>query len=268
MLTATAFLIRALRCGAVIMDRLAAAGQLAGSGAGPRWREAAAALVHRVNARCLNPERDAYVVGEAYSQTANAVALEFGLVPADAVAAVAARLAADVEGRGGHHHVGCIGAATLLKALSHHGYGALAMRVATVRSYPGWGFWFERGADTMWEMWEETSRSRDHYFHGTVVQWLIEDVVGLTGADDGWSTFDVAPCFLQPSHDGPKRAAFELETVRGRVAVAWRRAGDRAEVELEVPPGATARVTLPWLTTSLAAGRWTIDEDGTFRAGD
>ncbi|MBA8795534.1 alpha-L-rhamnosidase [Friedmanniella endophytica] len=251
-LTATAFLIRGLGCGAEVAELVGRPEDAA------RWRAAAAALTSRLHDRCFDADAGCYVVGPAYSQTANAVMLAFGLVPADRVAAVAAGLAADVRARGGHHHVGCLGAATLLTALTRNGHPELALEVATTRTYPGWGFWFAQGADTMWEMWEETTRSRNHYFHGTVVQWLIEDVVGLRRGDHGWADFEVAPATGFPA--SLDHASFATETVRGRVAVSWRTVDAGREVSVEVPAGSTARVVLRDGVHDLAEGRWTLTD--------
>ena len=77
--------------------------------------------------------------------------------------------------------------------LCAHGRPDVANAVATQRTYPSWGYWQANGADTMWEMWPLDSRSRDHYFLGTVAQWLYENVAGLRPGDAGYRTFSVRP---------------------------------------------------------------------------
>jgi alpha-L-rhamnosidase len=93
----------------------------------------------------------------------------------------------------------------------------------------------------MWEFWETTARSRDHYFHGTVVQWLFEDLAGLRCGDHGWSEFEVRP---QPLAD-LRYASYAIETVRGRAGVSWTRSDDRFALTVEVPDGAEATVIMP-----------------------
>jgi alpha-L-rhamnosidase len=233
--TASALLIRALRDTAELADLIGAADDQR------RFSAAAAELTAAMNEKFLDRDRGRYEVGPVYSQTSNALPLVLGLVPDDQVLAVVANLAADIEQRDDHLNVGCIGANCVLPALTGHGQGDLALRVARQTSYPSWGFWFANGADTMWEMWETTARSRDHYFHGTVVQWLIEDVAGLRCGDHGWRT-----CTVRPHPLGDlEHAAYAINTVRGRVAVAWRRDGDRFDLEVEVPDGTTAAILLP-----------------------
>ena len=126
-------------------------------------------------------------------QTSNAIPLAFGMVPAGSVQAVADKLAAEVRANGNHVNVGCLGASVLLQALGDNGHADVAHAMATERSYPSWGHWFSNGADTMWEMWDAGTRSRNHYFKGTVAQWLYEHVAGLRPGDAGYRTFTVRP---------------------------------------------------------------------------
>ncbi|MBA2945241.1 hypothetical protein [Streptomyces himalayensis] len=42
-------------------------------------------------------------------------------------------------------------------------------------------------------MWPLDSRSRDHYFQGTVAQWRNENVAGLRPGDAGYRAFSVRP---------------------------------------------------------------------------
>lgn len=233
--TASAFLIRALRDTAELAELIDEDKDR------DRFRTAAAELTDAMNARYLDRDRGQYVVGPVYSQTSNSVPLLFGLVPDDLRQSVLAGLVADIESRDDHLNVGCIGANTVLPTLTRYGHGELALRVARQTSYPSWGFWFAQGADTMWEFWETTARSRDHYFHGTVVQWLFEDVAGLRCGDHGWADFEVRP---HPLGD-LSHAAYAVETPRGRAAVSWTREQDRFELTVEVPEGSAATVILP-----------------------
>lgn len=201
----------------------------------------AAQLAERLNEVFLDPAEGEYRVATGYRQTANAVPLAFGLVPPDQRAAVARRLVEDVRGRDWHLDTGNLGTQVLLPVLSEHGYAADAFRVAKQTTYPGWGAWMAQGADTMWEFWQTPGRSRNHYFQGTVVQWLHEDMVGLRVGDHGWSTFTVRP----HAREGVGRAGLRLSTVRGPVAAGWSTQEGRLTVHVDVPSGARATVELP-----------------------
>ena len=67
--------------------------------------------------------------------------------------AVVDSLLADIKQRGNHLNTGALGTSVLLRQLSAQGHSEVAHAIATQRTYPSWGYWFDHGADTMWEMW-------------------------------------------------------------------------------------------------------------------
>jgi alpha-L-rhamnosidase len=234
-LTATAYLYRALLVTAELGDLLGQPDVAA------RYRQVAAGCRDALNATFLRDgvyrtDRD-----PGYRQTSNAVPLAFGLVPPDAVPSVVDSLVTDIRAKGDHLDTGALGTSVLLPVLTAHGHADVAHALATQRTYPSWGFWFEQGADTMWEAWPRDSRSRDHYFLGTVVQWLYENVAGLRPGDAGYERFVVRP----DARVGISWAGTSVETVRGRAAVEWSASGDAITVTVEVPFGATAEVHVP-----------------------
>ena len=233
-LTGTAYLYRALLAAAEIGDII---------GQSNDYRKAATELADGLNRAFLDREAGRYRSADDpdYRQTSNAVPLAFGMVPGELVERVAANLAADVEARGFHLNTGCLGVGVLLPVLTAHGYGEVATKVALQRTYPSWGYWFELGADTMWEKWEDDSRSRNHYFQGTVVQWIFENVAGLRNVDAGWERIVVRP----DARGEVDSASIRTETIRGRVSVVWKRTSRVLSVEVQVPVGTTAEVHVP-----------------------
>jgi alpha-L-rhamnosidase len=238
-LTGTAYLYRAVLVAAEIGDLI---------GEPNDYRKAAAELADGLNRAFLDREAGRYRSADDpdYRQTSNAVPLAFGIVPEDLVAQVAANLAADVEARGFHLNTGCLGVGVLLPVLTAHGYGDVATKVALQRTYPSWGYWFELGADTMWEKWEDDSRSRNHYFQGTVVQWIFENVAGLRVVDAGCERIVVRP----DARTEVDAASIRTETIRGRVAVAWKKVGRVLTLEVQVPVGTTAEIHVPSAASS------------------
>ncbi|GAB2803170.1 glycoside hydrolase family 78 protein [Streptomyces chlorus] len=235
-LTATAYLYRALLHTAELGELLSERGTAG------RYREAAGNLRDALNAAFLGPEgyyRTAKDPG--YRQTSNAVPLAFGMVPAGARATVVDSLVRDIEERGNHLNTGALGTSVLLRVLCAHGRPDVAHAVATRRTYPSWGYWHAQGADTMWEMWPADSRSRDHYFQGTVAQWLYENVAGLRPGDAGYGTFVVRP----DARTGVDWARTTMRTVRGPAAVSWSRIDSRLRLAVRVPVGSAAEVHVP-----------------------
>jgi alpha-L-rhamnosidase len=249
-LTATAYLHRALTATAELGDLLGHDDVAA------RYRQAATGLRDALNATFLRGAAYRTDKDPDYRQTSNAIPLAFGLVPPESVAAVVGNLVADVRARGNHLNTGALGTSVLLPVLTAHGHADVAHAIATQRTYPSWGYWFDNGADTMWEMWPSDSRSRDHYFQGTVVRWLYENVAGLRPGDAGYQRFVVRP----DATVGVTWARTSIETVRGRAAVDWSLAGSTMTLTVEVPFGATAEVHVPagarFDVREVRSGRW------------
>ncbi|PRY41778.1 family 78 glycoside hydrolase catalytic domain [Umezawaea tangerina] len=234
-LTATAYLHRALVGVAELGDLLGHADVAA------RYRATADTCRDALNATFLVDGRYRSAQDPDFRQTSQAIPLMFGLVPPGQVAPVVAALVADVKARGNHLNTGALGTSVLLRVLTAHGHADVAHALATQRTYPSWGYWFDNGADTMWEMWPSTSRSRDHYFQGTVVQWLYENVAGLRPGDGGYRTFVVRP----DARVGVTWARTSIRTVRGTASVGWSLVGSAVQLTVEVPIGSTAEVHVP-----------------------
>nr|WP_308800989.1 alpha-L-rhamnosidase C-terminal domain-containing protein [Streptomyces polyasparticus] len=66
-------------------------------------------------------------------------------------------------------------------------------------------------------------------------------MAGLRPGDAGYWTFTVRP----DARDGVDWARTELDTVRGRAAVAWSRIDKEIRMAVRVPVGATAEVHVP-----------------------
>ncbi|MEQ7007206.1 family 78 glycoside hydrolase catalytic domain [Actinopolymorpha sp. B17G11] len=176
-----------------------------------------------------------------YRQAANVIALSFGLVPHDVRPRVFGNLVADIHARQDHLDTGVIGTKLLFPLLTANGEVDLAFRAATQRTYPGYGFWIEQGATSLYEHWGADSRSRNHHFFGHVDQWFVEDLAGLSPSAPGYATVRVRP--VPPQALGHAYAS--IDTIRGRVATSWRRRDDGYELRVELPPGVTGEVYLP-----------------------
>jgi alpha-L-rhamnosidase len=176
-----------------------------------------------------------------YRQAHNLLALAFGLVPDDVKARVAAGMAADAKARGDHLDTGALATKAILPVLTASGHADEAWAIATQTTFPSWGFWRANGATSLWEHWKLASRSRGHYFLGTIDDWLFGDVAGLRPLEPGWRRFEVRPAltaFLG-------RASAAVMTPYGEASVAWRKVAGKVEADIVVPVGAEAVVTLP-----------------------
>lgn len=236
-LVGTAYVIESVRDLAFLAD---VAGERAEA---TEWRAREQELITRFNEEFLDRAAGLYRTAETpdYRQASNAIPLRLGLVPAEHVDRVAARLAQDVEDHDRHLDTGSFGTLALPYALSDHGHPELALAVLTQRSYPGYGFWRSLGGTTLWENWEASARGQNDSTLSGPVQWLLERVIGLELLEPGWARFRVAPRVLG---DLPA-ASVALDTVRGRIEAGWRRRRGKLIMTVLVPVNATAEVSLP-----------------------
>ena len=109
------------------------------------------------------------------TQSAQAMALYLGLVPAAQIPAAEARLVRAIEERGFAPTTGIYSTRYLLAYLSEHGRRDLAEKVVRHRGFPGWLHMLDRGATTLWETWKESDNvfSNCHSMFGSVDEWLI-----------------------------------------------------------------------------------------------
>jgi len=174
-------------------------------------------------------------------------ALAFGLVPAELRPTVAARLAELTGLAGGHLGTGFLSTPYLLPVLADSGHLGTAYQLLRQDTPPSWLAMVDRGATTTWELWDGVDghgvphASLNHYSKGAVATFLHRYVAGLRPAAPGYRTFEVRP---RPG-GGISWARARHVSPFGPIDVAWRLDGRSMELDLLVPPGTTATVTLP-----------------------
>jgi alpha-L-rhamnosidase len=182
------------------------------------------------------------------NQTSNALPLYLDMVPPGKKAQVLESLLRSVvRQQDGHVDTGILGTRYILDVLTRNGHGEMAFRMATQKSYPGWGYMIEEGATTLWERWEKLTgpamNSQNHIMLGSIDAWFYRTLAGLTLLEPGWKKFQVKPHLL----GGLTSAEADLKTVRGPVRSAWAKGESSFSIEVLVPVGAAARVHIPEL---------------------
>jgi alpha-L-rhamnosidase len=236
-LAGTAYVYRQLE---IVADMARALGLAADAA---HFSERAEFVRDRFNATFLNEDEGHYqtATDPNYRQTSNLLPLAFGMVPEDYEDSVFESVAADVRARGNHLDTGTLGTEVLLRVLSDHGEADLAHAVANQSTYPSWGHWFANGADTMWESWDLNSRSRVHFFLGTIDQWFIEDVAGLSADAPGFRRITIRP---RPGEELDE-AKGTYESVYGEIESDWEANDDAFELDVAIPVSTTATVYIP-----------------------
>jgi alpha-L-rhamnosidase len=193
------------------------------------------------------------------TQTSSVLPLAFGLVPEDARGRVTEGLVRKiVKETDSHVGVGLVGAQWLMRALSDNGQADLAYTIATQKSYPGWGYMLEKGATTIWELWngdtaDPAMNSGNHVMQiGDLGVWMYEYLAGIRPDPDkpGFSHVIVKPypvaglTHVKASHEAPY----------GTISSHWTRAAGTLTLKVTVPPNTSATIYVPGSGATEAAG--------------
>lgn len=184
--------------------------------------------------------------------TAYALAIRFDLLDPDQEARAGDRLVHLVTESGYRISTGFAGTPHLLFALSRTGHLDTAYSVLLEQACPSFLYPVTMGATTIWERWDAIlpdgslnstgMTSLNHYALGAVADWLHQVVGGICPSRPGYRSLNIDP---RPG-GRLRHARVAHDTALGRVEVGWRieEAGGFF-MQLSVPQGATARVTLP-----------------------
>ncbi|MCC6397083.1 MAG: family 78 glycoside hydrolase catalytic domain, partial [Bacteroidetes bacterium] len=150
-----------------------------------RFSELADRLKDGLNERFFDDAAGYYDNG---SQTSCVLPLAFDMVPTHQRGRVFERLIRKITDESkGHVGTGLIGGQWLNRVLTDFGRPDIAYRFATNTTYPSWGYMMEKGATTVWELWNGDSadpamNSGNHVMLvGDLVIWLYENLAGLKG---------------------------------------------------------------------------------------
>jgi len=205
------------------------------------YHELAGKVRDAINARWLKEKRF-YCDND---QTPNAVALDFGIVPAAARTAVLASLLADIQARTNHLNTGVLGTLSLVPALADNGRNDVVFALATQHSYPSWLYMMDRGPGTFWEDWNDAPLSKCHmYLGGSIAAWLLQHVAGIKPLQPGYEQIEFRPALVGDL----TFARATVPTVRGPVTSEWSRHGHTFHWKISVPPNSSATVYVPGQT--------------------
>jgi alpha-L-rhamnosidase len=191
-----------------------------------------------------------------YRQAANAVPLQYGLVPKDEQTLVRQHLIEAVHQFGDRLSAGFLGTAALLDYLGEHD-PELAYKMVTQPEYPGWGYMIANGATTMWEGWDGDD-SRNHSPYCLVSGYFYRNLAGIQidPASPAFRHFVLKPAFikeltfLEAFHESPY----------GRIGVVWRREGTKIILHVQIPANTTATLVLPSGSRELPSGKYEFEQ--------
>ncbi|MDF7814149.1 alpha-L-rhamnosidase [Hymenobacter sp. YC55] len=207
----------------------------------------AAELKTAFNQKFLNKETCQYSNGTV---TANLLPLAYGMVPEEDQGKVFQNIADKilVENKG-HISTGVIGTQWLMRGLTAHGRPDIALRLATNRDYPSWGYMAANGATTIWELWngntaDPAMNSQNHVMLlGDLLVWYYENLAGIKSAPDapGFQRLEMKPT---PTA-GLTSVQASYHSVRGLIKSSWKQDAKRFTWNLSVPGNTKALVYIP-----------------------
>ena len=178
-------------------------------------------------------------------QTSQAVFLYFGLFREEEEDRAMEPLLKYIAEADGHMDVGILGGRVLFHVLSSHGYGDLAYKMVVREDFPSYGNWVARGATTLWEDFtekEEEVNSRNHHMWGDISSWMIQRVAGLQLNPSGKNFGEV---LIKPDFTaGLEEAEAWHVSPQGCITVHWHREGKDIDLEVSLPEGTDAVVSL------------------------
>jgi len=138
-------------------------------------------------------------------------------------------------------NVGIFGAKFVGRVLGEMGYIDEMLRFFTQPECPGWGYWVNQGATSLWEHWGGED-SRIHVMFGDVSACMFRYVAGIRPLAPGFSSFQLKPatqCRLLPSFLCSHRSPHGMITSQVTIA------DSRRIYSCDVPNGTEALLTLP-----------------------
>jgi len=176
-------------------------------------------------------------------------ALAFHLVSPEHRATVTTQLVDLIRDARTHLGTGFLATPYLLPALADNGELDLAYELLVQDSDPSWLTMVDRGATTMWELWNgidadgTAHQSLNHYSKGAVVSFLHRYTAGLRQAPGsaGWARIIIEP---RPGA-GLTTAATSHQGPRGLIEVQWGADDGVLTLSAAIPSGTTAEVRLP-----------------------
>ena len=211
------------------------------------YKDLAEKIKNAYNQKFFHPETAQY---DNNTVTANILSLQLGLVPEGYEAKVFQNIVDKTEGDcKGHVSAGVLGIQHLMRGLTQHGNLELAYKISTNTTYPSWGYMANKGATTIWELWngdtaDPAMNSRNHVMLlGDLIIWYYENLAGIQNdpSSVGFKKIRMEPVF-------PEKLKFvnaSYDSPYGKIVSRWNREGDNLTWEITIPANTTAMVVLP-----------------------
>lgn len=211
------------------------------------YQQLADKMKEAYNKKFFNPETAQYGNNTV---TANMLSLRLGLVPEGYEQKVFDNIVQKTEvDFKGHVSTGVLGIQHLMRGLTEYGRKDLAYKILTNEDYPSWGYMINKGATTIWELWngdtaDPAMNSANHVMLlGDLLIWYYEDLAGIKCADDAVAFKKIEMSPVLPK--GLDYVDASYESAYGTIESEWTRDGDKLTWRVVVPGNTSAQVYFP-----------------------
>ncbi|KAL6235023.1 hypothetical protein BDW75DRAFT_251145 [Aspergillus navahoensis] len=185
------------------------------------------------------------------TMVAQAVALQFGLVPAEHRGDVIKAFLSACEASGNRIEAGEIGLKYLWNTLADPDVDRpdIVLAMARQEEHPSYMRFLRRGETTLLEFWQDACRSKCHDMLGTIYEWFYEAVLGVKPVGDAYKSWTLRPPFA--SEFGVVEG--EVDCPYGLIKVRFEReeTGD-VRLDVRVPTSTKCTLVLPVDSTAVA----------------
>ena len=203
----------------------------------------------RFNEQFFDPIKNTYG-----SQTANAMAIQLGLVPDGKIQDVAQSIVQDITNKTNNFiQTGIFGLGRIFPALAENGAEDLAFSILTKTGNHSFAnMWEKFGATTLWEILpvddvlsneDLNKRSHSHPMNAGYDEWFFKGIAGIHQDEKspGFKNIVFRPYFISKL----KNASGSYESPYGTIVSKWKREEETFKWEIEIPANSGADIYIP-----------------------
>ena len=144
----------------------------------------------------------------------------------------------------GYYDTGIFATELVTRKLFELGRADVAFKLLVADEPTGFGRWKKNGETALPEYWGP-ARSHDHPMFGAVVATFFEYILGIRQAEDSvrYDRIIISPAVIPAL----SYARGHITTPHGRIAVEYRRTGEKTEYRFDIPSGVSATLRLDGL---------------------
>ena len=236
----------------ILMARMAAL--LGKPEEGKQYAAKAEDLKTRINKHYFDAQKMTYA---NQTQLSYALPLYMNIAPQEHRETLAKKLHETIAGNNYSLDFGFIGSLIVPEVLSRFGYTETVYKMVTKETLPSWGYWIKNyDATSLFETWDVGRNigdaSRNHPSMGAIAAWMYKALAGIQ-MDESAPAFRkiiIQPAFVKDL----QFAQGYHESVYGTIRSAWKRTGNKVQLDIVIPVGCTATVLIPGQAAQQVAG--------------